>query len=416
MQLDSKRSFSNTYTIFTNYTCNLNCTYCFEHNKMNLVNDTASIKNFIQYAYKHDMEETNYNKDQVLKFYLIGGEPLLVPNIISCICDEAYSLQKKYHLNHNFKVYITTNGTLINTPEIKKLFKKYKDYIKIGVSIDGNKESNDKYRVDYNGMGSWDRGVEGIKIALDILGTNLSKVSCKSTYTHDNIPLWSEGVISLLKLGVNWINANYVTEEIWTDEDTPILADQFFTVTDYLFNNNLYDSARVMQCNKYPNRFMVNYDVTYIQNKSTSLCKTPLYPKCLGFDNKIYPCHRFITENDDKYALGILKDNEIVITNDLLQKNIHCIYENLPDKCITCKLRSECYRCSEYLFQKNIDNPSKVLKETLPPMCGWVTAEVASRYYFKRRLRVELGIPEDSPDNIKLIKNKSEVNSNSLNT
>lgn len=53
---------------------------------------------------------------------------------------------------------------------------------------------------------------------------------------------------------------------------------------------------------------------------------------------------------------------------------------------------------------KDYDHPEQFLKESTPPLCGWVTAEVASRYYFKRRLRAELGIPEDAPDNIKLAK------------
>ena len=417
MKLNPRRLSMNTYSIFTNYTCNLNCSYCFEKNKSKQINDKTNIQNYIQYAYKTDWEKY-HSLDQVVKIHLIGGEPFLVPDLIEFICETAIKEQIKYNLHNNFKVYISSNGTLLSTPEIRKLLIKYKDFIRIGISIDGIKEEHDKFRVDYNGNGSYDKVIDGIKAALDIfdLSKDRSKVTCKSTYSHADIHNWSEGVISLINLGIRWINANYVTEEIWTEEESEMIANQFFAVTDYLFDNHLYPMVGVSQCNKYSMQFMLNYNPSVLNNTGCSLCRTPYGGHCLGFDGKVYRCHRFITENDDRYCIGVLDGTNLKITNPELVKKMECIYDNLPDKCANCKLIKECYRCTEYLFQQNYDDPSKFLKESTPPLCGWVMAEVASRYYFKRRLRLELGIPEDAPDNIKLINNKSEVNANSFNT
>lgn len=417
MRLNPKRTSTNTYSIFTNYTCNLNCSYCFEKNKLQLVNDKAHVIDYIKYAYKTDWEKY-HSLDQVVKIHLIGGEPFLVPDLIECICDTAIEEQVKYNLHNNFKVYISSNGTLLSTPEIRKLLIKYKNFIRIGISIDGLKEEHDKYRIDYNGNGSYDKVVDGIKAALDIfdLSKDSTKVTCKSTYSHADIHNWSDGVISLLNLGIRWVNANYVTEEIWTEEESEMIADQFFNVTDYLFENDLFHKVNVMQCNKYPLQSMVNYDVTKLTNLGCSLCRTPKAGHCLGFDGKVYRCHRFITENDDKYCMGVLEGTDLKITNPELVEKMNCIYDNLPEKCLKCDISKECFRCTEYLFSQNYDNPIKFLKESTPPLCGWVTAEVASRYYFKRRLRAQLGIPEDAPNNIKLVKKKREVNSNSFNS
>ena len=61
----------------------------------------------------------------------------------------------------NFTISMQTNGVLIDEEWIK-LFEKYD--IKLGISLDGNKAAHDKYRVDHQGRGSYERLIKAIKL------------------------------------------------------------------------------------------------------------------------------------------------------------------------------------------------------------------------------------------------------------
>jgi uncharacterized protein len=139
--------------------CNLNCTYCYMYNladqnwkhqpkKMTkgIYSKTATrIKEHID---KHCIEQIN------VIFH--GGEPMLVgvPYIREIVqtCKEIIS-------NVKINFGMQTNATLINAEWIDFL---KENNMSLGISIDGSKKANDKYRIYENGKSSFSDLITGI--------------------------------------------------------------------------------------------------------------------------------------------------------------------------------------------------------------------------------------------------------------
>lgn len=99
-----------------------------------------------------------------LKEYSIGlhgGEPLLMsPKKM----DELTStIRKQINPDVDLHFGLQTNGVLLSK-EFIEVFKKHNIFI--SVSVDGLKESNDKYRLDLRGRSTWDRVLEGINLLV----------------------------------------------------------------------------------------------------------------------------------------------------------------------------------------------------------------------------------------------------------
>ena len=105
-------------------------------------------KRAIDYYLLHSKE----TKIRYISFY--GGEPLLNFNLIEKC---AHYLRKKCS---NIKFGLTTNGILLNKDVIAFL---ERNSFVITISLDGPKELHDKYRIDVNGQGSYDKCYENFK-------------------------------------------------------------------------------------------------------------------------------------------------------------------------------------------------------------------------------------------------------------
>lgn len=131
--------------------CNLRCTYCYEaeHNKKEILS-LNSLKNLYI--------ELSKRKETTINLAWHGGEPLLAG--IEYYRD-AFEMQKKYLHNKNVSNVIQTSGYLINKKWVA-LFKIYN--VRVGISLDGDREHHDKYRLTITGKGTFDRIVDSINL------------------------------------------------------------------------------------------------------------------------------------------------------------------------------------------------------------------------------------------------------------
>lgn len=140
--------------------CNLRCKYCIynEHHPEHhgYSNKTMSFETAKKSI---DLILSEYKGGEfALSFY--GGEPLVnFPLMKKCI-EYARSAYPNVDLSYSF----TTNLTLL-TPEMVDYFKTLED-IDIMCSLDGPKAMHDKYRVDINGEGTFDKAIENFKLLL----------------------------------------------------------------------------------------------------------------------------------------------------------------------------------------------------------------------------------------------------------
>ncbi|MFQ3244238.1 MAG: hypothetical protein ACI9SP_000865 [Arenicella sp.] len=140
--------------------CNLACTYCyffFHEDKSYLKHPPTITETSVDGLYKFARSAAQSGVKNIA-FVLHGGEPLLLKKKrIDSICT---SLSAAVEGLCDYRFKLQTNGMLIDDGWIK-LFSKWK--IGVGVSLDGNEETNDKYRIDHKGRGSYQKTVDGIK-------------------------------------------------------------------------------------------------------------------------------------------------------------------------------------------------------------------------------------------------------------
>ena len=143
--------------LITSYTCNLTCSYCFmladlgSHEKPLLSFEDA--KKGIDLYFS-----SPYAPDSVVHFY--GGEPLLHLQLI----DDCLMYIHERHCD-TVLPKIITNGTL-HSPRVLSLLRKY--HFDLSVSMDGDKQAHDVYRVDHRGRSTFAKTVAGIRAFQDI--------------------------------------------------------------------------------------------------------------------------------------------------------------------------------------------------------------------------------------------------------
>jgi sulfatase maturation enzyme AslB (radical SAM superfamily) len=165
---------------------------------------------------------------------LIGGEPLLEVELIKDLF--AYTRSKPNAGNYVF--FATTNGTLL-TDEDKEWFSSNKDYIILGLSIDGVRETHNRNRCD-----SFD------KIDFDFFLRNWRNQNVKMTLSEHSIKNLAQNIKFIHSLGftkiggvnlyegnIDWNNDEYIRILI------PQLKElvEFYTENDALALDQMFD-------------------------------------------------------------------------------------------------------------------------------------------------------------------------------
>lgn len=126
-------------------TCNLKCIHCYAGSD----------------ARHYDQLSTSEAKTMIDDLAQFGAPVLLFSGGEPCVREDLCELMH-YAKDRGMRVVISTNGTLI-TPQLAKEFAKV-GLSYVGVSLDGARETHDKFR---GVPGSFDRSLEGLKNAQD---------------------------------------------------------------------------------------------------------------------------------------------------------------------------------------------------------------------------------------------------------
>ena len=308
--------------------CNLRCDYCFYHCKNQsahyLISDELIEKFISQYL---DLFSGR------LFFIWHGGEPMLagIP-----FFQRILNLQRKYLQDgQTIKNAIQTNATLITNKWAE--FFKFNDF-KVGISLDGGKESHNRFRKDKNGNGSFDRAIKGMAI-LRRYGIQPGIIQ---TLGKDNIANAEKdfnffaGILLAKRWGIN--------EFLDAENDNKTMANQSLTnqqLTDFL--KTCIDLWLAADNSRLQIREIDNF-IAGILGKRASSCKFNGYCAryfCLDYDGKIYPCDRL--SNDDKFILGDLTKQSLPeVLFGAVKKNYDEEVNTLPDDCASCKWRNAC--------------------------------------------------------------------------
>jgi sulfatase maturation enzyme AslB (radical SAM superfamily) len=264
--------------------CCLNCQYCFVK-KTNEVMNKKILKKSIDFLF------TSVSQD--IQFQFFGGEPLMLPlDVFSWSI--AYAVARAKKKKKNLKIIITTNAIYLDEKRIAVL-KKYKKYILIEVSLDGEKESHNINRPQKTGQSfdSYSLIVKHFPLLMKSgLYVRISMVV--SPHTAGDLLVNFE---HLLKLGFNKIWIMLACGVFWSPETISLFEKQL-----NLLGNKYYEK---MKQGKIIFLNLRDWFAPYRMNSEL----------IVDLDGKIYPaCMNYLVEDEkvkSSYCLGDLNDPKI---------------------------------------------------------------------------------------------------------
>lgn len=317
-----------TIIIKPTFNCNFRCTYCYLTNcvksdSMIMEYDVAEslISQAVAFCYK--------NNKRKLTLIWHGGEPLLwgIENFQS-IFAFTENMTGKICIHHS----IQTNLSLINDDYIE-LFKKYN--VKVGFSIDGSKEINDRYRKLIDGRGTFDTIISNLYKCRDA-GLNVGAIIVASTAFKNCIP---ELYRFICKHKLNFkFNPLFLSGEANNLQDISLTPVEYAQMSNELFDLWFFDKEHHIK------------ESTFEDIASAFLTKNRITKGCMFSRNcqdnflaisphgDVFPCGRFC-DTDATYSYGN-------INNEPLEMILHRRKESAQYKRAEFIAKSGCKDCS----------------------------------------------------------------------
>lgn len=283
--------------------CNLACTYCYEHNKEM---QTMSLETALKIV---DYEMTADDGSDFVCIYYFGGEPYL-----------AFETIKKIHSHLQSRTwpkgwfgFTTTNGTLVHG-EVQDWLRENASSMEVYVSLDGDREMHNQNRSN-----SFDQ--------IDVDFFRKEYPFAKMTVTAETLPHLAQGIMGLHKMGFE-VSANLGYGISWSEECPEILAGQLQQLIAFYLENPNIKPATIMN--------LAIMDMNPGSETPKRFCGVGPYMKSYDADGKCYPCHAFA-------PLCIGKEK----AEEARKLDFSCPLdpENLDEKCRKCPVVGVCPTC-----------------------------------------------------------------------
>ena len=308
------------------HTCNLNCAYCFA--SQGKYSGDRAVMSFEVGKRALDFLVENSGTRHNLEVDFFGGEPLMNFDVVKQLVAYARSIEKEK--NKNFRFTLTTNGVLIDDDVIEFANKEMSNVV---LSLDGRKEVHDRYRVDYNGKGSWKKIVPKFQKLVKARGGK--DYYMRGTFTHAN-PDFLEDIKVMLDLGFNELSMEPVVcaagdiNEL-TKEDLPIVLDQYEKLANLMIERNAQGKPFTFY------HYMIDLTGGPCIYKRISGCGSGTEYMAVTPWGDLYPCHQFV--GDEKFKLGDVFNG--VNNTDVQKEFCDCNVYARPD-CKDCWAKLYC--------------------------------------------------------------------------
>lgn len=317
-------------TITLTNDCNLNCIYCYEHNKSTKSISADLAKEIIKQEFD---KEDDFAE---IEFDLFGGEPFLEWDLIREL-SEYISL---YNSPKKRITFISTNGTLVHG-KIQDYLLQHRDFLQCGLSIDGTPVMH-----NMNRSNSFDL------IDTEFFCKTYPNQGVKMTVSVESLRNMYEGVLFLHRLGFKNINCNLAYNINWDDaKHSTILAEELFKLISFYLNN-----PDIKPCS------ILNSNISQISfgKHSTRWCGAGIEMRTYDVNGDCYPCQFFMP-----LSCGVDKAKKV---NSLKFYTDEIPVEALDKKCRNCSIQNACPVCvgSNYARTGNLygrdENYCKLMK------------------------------------------------------
>jgi len=308
------------------HTCNLNCSYCFA--SQGKYQGDRALMSFETGKAALDFLIKNSGTRRNLEVDFFGGEPLMNWDVVKKLVEYARSIEKEH--NKNFRFTLTTNGVLVDDDVIDFCNREMSNVV---LSLDGRKEVHDRFRVNYDGKGSYETVVPKFKEFVKRRGNKDYYI--RGTFTHNNTDFTND-IFHMADLGFTELSMEPVVcppgdPYALTEEDITVLFDQYELL-----------ASEMIKRKKEGKGFTFYHYMLDLKNgpciyKRISGCGSGTEYMAVTPWGDLYPCHQFV--GDEAYKLGSIYEG---VTNIQIQDKFRqCNAYSRPD-CKDCWARLYC--------------------------------------------------------------------------
>jgi radical SAM peptide maturase (CXXX-repeat target family) len=254
-----------------------------------------------------------------------------------------YFKEAAFLTNHpwfdNYRISLSTNGTLYGTQGVQAFIKKHISHLSIGISVDGNKELHDSHRVYVDGRGSYEDVIRNVPLWL----SQFPNASTKATLSHDSLPYVKDSVISLWELGIKTIAMNTVFEDVWEEGDDRIFEDQLTKLGDYIIESGVWKNYNCTLFTETIGRPMSAQDNMNWCGSGKMLA--------VDVDGQFFPCNRFTAFSLSRHKPRCIGNAFIGIDTNKLRPFLALDrFSQSSDECYACAVGSGCAWCTGYNY------------------------------------------------------------------
>jgi len=311
------------------HTCNLNCSYCFA--SQGKYHGERAVMSFEVGKQALDFLIANSGSRHNLEVDFFGGEPLMNFDVVKKLV--AYAREQEKIHNKNFRFTLTTNGVLIDDDVIDFANREMSNVV---LSLDGRKEVHDRFRVDYNGKGSWEKIVPKFqKLVKSREGLPDRTYYMRGTFTHAN-PDFLEDIKTMLDLGFTELSMEPVVcaagdpSEL-TEADIAVVMEQYEKLAELMIQRDKEGKPFTFY------HYMIDLTGGPCIYKRISGCGSGTEYMAVTPWGDLYPCHQFV--GDEKYLLGNVFDG---VKNTEIQKEFLSCNVYARPECRDCWARLYC--------------------------------------------------------------------------
>lgn len=347
-------------------TCNLDCRYCAESatqpKRLSMTQET------MDEAWSFLFPDGIIKKNTSIHFG--SGEPFLALPILKRL-DQLIKLTEKESDDDSFKVFITSNGTLIDDEICDWLIHTGWN---VKISLDGPRDIQDAWRVTKDGKGTYDIVSRVVSKLSKEMNDKLSVTSvlCRNTDPERVF----ESIASLGVKKIELVPVAHNNKELLPSQNDVNNYKKFIqSYANRCLNTNIENMPTLVRFSNKVTRTM-GYDTRYIP------CGAGRSFVGIGSDGYIYPCFRFI--GIEPYKIGNIHTgiNEIKAKSFLKGSGRTYIERQPCRNCWAAQLcGGPCFSCAEF-FESSDGMPS-------PLQCEYILADASSASWLVKKLRNE---------------------------
>ncbi len=303
-------------TLNLSHACPLSCHYCYAGKKISKAMSFETAMAGVELALA--------SKPELLDISFFGGEPLLEWPLLQGVVEATKIRTAKSGARLRFT--LTTSGILLNEERARWLAQ---EKFEIGLSLDGDRRSQDLGRLMADGSSSFEATLAGLHIALP----TISRVEVIMVLTPENAAYVAEGLRFLFREGARFISFNPNLYVDWPPESQALLSRAMREVADFFVERYLDDEPFYLD-------FIQSKIITRLKGGYAcgDQCQFGADEVAVAPSGRLYPCERLVGDDTGEMAMGHVETgfDELVRLQFLQQRG------NDDPECARCSLKERC--------------------------------------------------------------------------